>query len=200
MKKQFCSAVFRFERTSMVFHNSLKNKAVGPFFSTTAASKPLKPAPPVMQVLWHLGVPMVSSEYLLPLNGVGWRQFGEIRQRQRVEFQSLVLTRAAWELPQEVWVKLFQEGKSQAARIGSGTIALEEWGIPRRFFGQFTARREKPQFFDMDSPISMLLLEKNIRGGTGNLLLTEMLPMPEHWLGERAMEFVVEWERGLQPA
>ena len=151
--------------------------------------------PPVMQVLWHLGVPFVSSESLLP-EGYGSELVGDVRHRQRVEFQSLVLARAAWELPQAVWEKLFSNGKSQAERVGLGIAALKTFGIPQRFFGKFMGRREKPQFFDMESPISMLLLEKNLRAGSGSLILTEMLPMPEQWLGERAAEFVVEFVAG----
>ncbi len=151
--------------------------------------------PPVMQVLWHLGVPYISSESLLP-EGYSSVLIGNVRQRRRQEFRSLVLTLAAWELPQEVWGKLFSNGESQAERVGLAIAALKALGIPQRFFGQFTGRREKPQFFDMQSPISMLLLEKNLRGGSGNLLLTEMLPMPEQWLGERAAEFVIEFEAG----
>ena len=148
--------------------------------------------PPVMQVLWHLGVPFVSSESLLP-ERFGTELVAGIRHRHRLAFESLVLVRAAWELPPEAWGTLFVEGKSQAERIGLGVATLKYWGIPRQFFGRFTMRREKPQFYDLDSPISMLLLEKNLRGGSGNLHLTEMLPRPEHWLGDRVGEFVVEF-------
>ncbi len=149
--------------------------------------------PPVMQVLWHLGVPAVSSLSLLP-KGFGSELNNGIRHRPRLEFQSLVLARAAWELPPEVWGKLFPDKQSQAERIGMGIAALMALGIPPLFFGQFTGRGEKPQFYDMESPISMLLLEKNLRGGSGNLLLTEMLPTPAQWLGDRVGEFVVEFQ------
>jgi len=149
--------------------------------------------PPVMQILWHLGVPAVSSESLLP-KAYSSELNGGIRRRSRLEFQSLVLARAAWELPPEVWGELFSREKSQAERIGIGIAAMKALGIPRWFFGQFTGQREKPQFFDLESPISMLLLEKNLRGGSGNLLLTEMLPTPEQWLGDRVGEFVVEFQ------
>lgn len=156
--------------------------------------------PPVMQVLWHLGVPFVSTEFLLP-DGLGWEQVGEFRHRKRVEFQSLVLARAAWELPPGVWQELFlaKVGRTQAEQIGLGVAALRDLGIPKRFFGQFAIQRQKPQFYDMESPVSMLLLEKNLRGGTGNLRLTEMLPTPEQWLGERAAEFVVEFSETQAP-
>jgi hypothetical protein len=94
-----------------------------------------------------------------------------------------------------VWEPLFtvQPDTSQAERIGLGVAALKSMGIPTRFFGQFTSKREKPQFYDMNSPISMLLLEKNLRKKSGSFRLTEMLPLPEHWLGDRVGELVVEF-------
>jgi hypothetical protein len=150
--------------------------------------------PPVMQILWHLGVPIVSSGALLP-DGFKWEKQGlEILHRPRVEYKSLVLARAAWVLPSSVWEKIFSEEKLQAERIGLGVAAIKALGIPARFFGQFTENREKPQFFDLESPISALLFEKTLRAGVGNLLLTELLPMPEQWLGDRAWEFVLEFQ------
>ncbi len=149
--------------------------------------------PPVMQVLWHLGVPAVSSEYLLPSGAMKWEPFGEIYHRRRITNKSLILNRAAWKLPAEVCAKLFLRESTQAERIGSVIMAMKDWGIPQQFFGQFITKRERPQFYDMESPVSMLLLEKNVRAGKGELLLTEMLPVPEQWLGPRATEFVVEF-------
>ena len=149
--------------------------------------------PPVMQVLWNLGVPYVSSESMLP-EGIGWEPSGAIRYRRRMEYKSLVLARAAWELPPAVWEQLFsKEDSVRARRIGRAVASLKAMGIPRFLFGQFAGRREKPQFYDLESPVSMLLFEKNLGGGTGSLVLTEMLPAPEQCLGERATEFVVEF-------
>lgn len=151
--------------------------------------------PPVMQVLWHLGMPFVSSDVLLP-EGYGWEISDNLRFRNRVEFQSLVLARATWELSHEVYDRLFVKvgSASLAEQIGLGVAALKAMGIPQRFFGQFSEGRDKPQFYDMDSPVSMVLLEKKLRNGSGNFRLTEMLPGPEQWLGERVGEFVVEFE------
>ncbi len=145
---------------------------------------------PVMQVLWHLGVPFVSSEALMPEGNR--REVDGIHHRPRLEIQSLILARAAWELQPEVWRGLFSKGRSQAERIGFGISRLKALGIPSQFFGRFTGIREKPQYFDLESPISMILLEKNLKVGKGNFLLTEMLPTPECWLGDRVGEFVVE--------
>ncbi|MFN0216786.1 MAG: lantibiotic dehydratase [Saprospiraceae bacterium] len=149
--------------------------------------------PPVMQILWHLGVPVVSSEALLPEGYVSEIKDG-IRHSNRLTFQSLVIARESWVLPQEVWEKLFSNGEIRAEKIGLGVAQLKEFGVTRRFFGQFVGDREKPQFYDMESPISMLLFEKNLRGGKGNLRLTEMIPSPEQWLGDRVGEFVVEFQ------
>ncbi len=148
--------------------------------------------PPVIQVLWHVGVPFISSDVLLAGALKSVSENG-IRRRNRLEYQSLVLSRAAWEFPQEVWSKLFSVGESQAERVGLAVATLRSLGIPRQFFGQFVGFREKPQYFDLETPISMLLLEKNLRNGSGNLRLTEMLPTPDQWLGDRVGEFVVEF-------
>jgi len=148
--------------------------------------------PPVIQLLWHLGMPFVSSDLLLP-GGVVWEQRGDVRYRARIAYQSLVLARATWDLPQAVWAHLFPKSQSQAEQIGKGVAALKALGIPRLFFGQFMGGRNKPQFYDMNSPISMLLFEKNIRSGAGSLRVTEMLPQPHQCLGERVGEFGVEF-------
>jgi hypothetical protein len=149
--------------------------------------------PPVMQVLWHLGMPWVSSEMLLPKDMTPTLESG-VWHRRRVETASLVLAREAWELPAEVCERLFATGKTQAARIGLGIAFLQSLGVPRYFFGRVLGKREKPQFYDQKSPISMLLLEKNLQKSQGNLLLTEMLPTPYQCLGDRVGEFVLEFD------
>ena len=149
--------------------------------------------PPVMQVLWHLGMPWVSSEMLLPKEMKASLESG-VWHRRRVETGSLVLAREAWELPAELCERLFATGKSQAARIGLGIAFLQTLGVPRYFFGRGLGRGEKPQFYDQRSPISMLLLEKNLQKSRGDLFLTEMLPTPDQCLGDRVGEFVLEFD------
>lgn len=149
--------------------------------------------PPAMQVLWHLGMPMVSADVLLD-PGAGWEHIRSTYwRRKRQTYQSLVLAREAWELPQQVWSVFFMKDRAQAERIGLGVTSLKSLGLPRWFFAQFMAKKEKPQFFDMESPVSMLLLDKKLQRGSGNIRLTEMLPQPEQWLGDRVQEFVVEF-------
>jgi len=174
------------------FPQLIEKKSNQPIRLTDLGLEASDTRPPVMQVLWHLGVPFVSSAMLLS-EGLKIEFVDGIYQRNRLEYQSLVLARAAWELPQEVWQRLFSEGDTQAERIGLGTSTLQSFGIPRLFFAQFAGTRDKPQFFDLESPVSMLLLEKNLKNRAGNLRLTEMLPAPEQWLGDRVGEFVVEF-------
>jgi hypothetical protein len=174
------------------FPQLLEKQSNRPILFTDLGLEAPETRPPVMQVLWHLGVPFVSSDLLLSGRLKGAVVNGIYRQN-RVEYQSLVLSRAAWEFPEEVWRNLFSEGDTQAERIGIAIVNLKSEGIPRRFFGQFVGIREKPQFFDLESPVSMLLLEKKLRNGSGTFRLTEMLPTPEQWLGDRVGEFVVEF-------
>ena len=149
--------------------------------------------PPAMQVLWYLGMPMVSADALLEPNA-GWVQIGSAWwHRERQTYQSLILTREAWELPQKVWSIFFMKERATSDRIGLGVVSLKRIGVPRWFFAQFMGEKEKPQFYDLESPISMLLLDKKLQRGAGNLRLTEMLPRPDQWLGDRVGEFVVEF-------
>jgi hypothetical protein len=148
--------------------------------------------PPVMQVLWHLGVPPVGLEALWPADL--WTNIGPgVRYRRRYESGSLVLARAAWELSDDVWRGLFLDGVTPAQKAQSAVRRLTAWGLPRRFFAQFKAKRERPQYYDLAIPLSVLMLKKNLESGEGPLFLSEMLPVPEQWPGERAMEMVVEW-------
>jgi hypothetical protein len=174
------------------FPQLLEKQSNQPILFTDLGLEAPETRPPVMQVLWHLGIPFISSDVLWS-GGLKSELVQGIYRRNRVEYQSLILARAAWEFPQEVWRNLFSEGDTQAERTGLAIATLQSLGIPRQFFGQFAGVREKPQFFDLESPVSMLLLEKNLKNGSGNFRLTEMLPTPEQWLGDRVGEFVVEF-------
>lgn len=161
------------------------------FFNDLGLEAP-ETRPPVMQVLWHLGMPPVSLESLWPR--LEWsEQEAGVRYRGRVESGLLVLARATWELSPAVWRELFSQVGTGTQKALEAAARLRALGLPRRFFGQFAQRRERPQYYDLDCPISILLLEKNIEKGVGALLLTEMLPVPEQWPGERVTEIVLEW-------
>lgn len=154
--------------------------------------------PPVMQVLWQLGMPFVSLDGLRPRrsNPLPTEQ-STSHFRPRLEHQSLVLLRAAWHFPSTIW-QLWRSTSSRATeRLWVLHQALLKNDIPRHFFARFQA--EKPQYFDRDSPVCLLLLDKMLRHGAGSLYCTEMLPTPEQAVVEqgrewRTAEFVVEWE------
>lgn len=150
--------------------------------------------PPAMRTLWHLGVPNVSLESLLPMETVGWQSKGQgWRFRPRIEQGPLVLRRALWEVSAGFgvsWLRDDEQDSFQAMRAG-----LKEMGVPSRFFAR--RRREKPQYFDQDSPVLMLLLAKTLRTASP-VYFSEMLPLPEQALvendGPRVAEFVLELE------
>ncbi|MCE7922974.1 MAG: hypothetical protein DYG98_07940 [Haliscomenobacteraceae bacterium CHB4] len=150
--------------------------------------------PPAMQVLWHLGVPFVSLEALLPLRK--WVDGGPCwRYSDRVVYGSLILGRKTWQVDAgkiALWVS-----------AGNGpdfflTVRKEmkEMGIPRQFFARFI--QEKPQYFDLESPVSMLLFCKMLQEKKSPLVLSEMLPLPHQCVvqksGLRASEYVLEVE------
>lgn len=147
--------------------------------------------PPVMQILWQLGVPRVSKEVLLDGFSLWQRLESGALHRPRVESGLLVLERAAWQLdlpdcpaePLAAFLYLREK--------------MEQSGVPRHFFARFSG--EKPQFMDQDSPVLMQLLIKKLHQHGGNLYLEEMLPGPEHSVVRRegsphAAEFVIEFE------
>jgi hypothetical protein len=151
--------------------------------------------PPVMRLLWALGVPYSSLEALLPgkepeasSQSHSWQPLRDgVLFRPRLWQGDLVLARAAWAVPQELWQIWFEQYPTlpQAffQNIRKNLAAL---GVPRHFFARIPP--ENPQAFDQDSPLSMLLFQKIVQRGAGTLHLSEMLPVPE----ARAQEIVVE--------
>ncbi|HLP95147.1 MAG TPA: hypothetical protein VK168_13985, partial [Saprospiraceae bacterium] len=148
--------------------------------------------PAVRRILWYLGVPYVSLEALLP-DTLLWEDKGGLRYRPRAVFRQLVLSRASWYLPESQWQHIIQPGQSDASIIRQWILQCHAWGVPRYFFGRFIAGREKPQFYDQQSPLSMSLLIRNLQKGRGGFLVTEMLPVPEQYPDGRVQEYVVEF-------
>jgi hypothetical protein len=149
--------------------------------------------PPAIRLLWQAGVPFVSLQALLPENL--WQPlFGDnnIRYRARHTHRQLVLARAAWALEPAVWQE-WNDNDPVDFFIKSRQ-SLSAMGVPRHFFAKFSG--EKPQYFDQNSPVLLLLFQKLLQQGSGVLYLTEMLPLPEQIFvegdGVRAAEFVVE--------
>lgn len=150
--------------------------------------------PPSMQVLWHLGVPYISLEAILPHRA--WKEGGAYwRWAERVTFGSLILARKMWQIDR-IQLEQWLNEKSDAAIVRRIRSEMKSMGIPRRFFARFI--QEKPQYFDLDSPLTMLLLTKMLRTGRSPLFLTEMLPLPEQCIvqknGLRAAELVLEFK------
>lgn len=134
--------------------------------------------PPAMQVLWHLTVPYVSLEMLLP-SATGRSEEVWGWHSPRIIWKSLVLQRQRWELRTDVW-------KSWSAAIGPDADffllvrpVLREIEVPSRFFAHFPLLPLPPQQVDCDSPMMMRIFRKMLTQGKGPLVLTEMLPLPE---------------------
>ncbi len=164
----------------------------GPFLIDRDSKRPVRftdlgleaPAtrPPVMQVLWHLGMPAVSLECLRPAGmketDAGWRP--------RVEFQTLVLRRASWRIVPEIWKTWLIPTGTLTERLLHIRRMLLQQALPPCFFVRFQS--VKPQFMEQNSPAGLLFLEKMLKNGKGDLWVEEMLPGNEH----RAEEWVVE--------
>jgi len=145
--------------------------------------------PPVMQLLWHSGVPYRTARTLLQPEQLNTTQTPQgWRYRPRVETAPFILARAVWFLDSADyagWQHLSGFEFFQTVRT-----ALKENGVPRRFFARF--EQEKPQYFDFDSPLLMLIFEKAIRKTRGALALTEMAHVPE--ANGYAFEMAIEWD------
>ncbi len=154
--------------------------------------------PPSMQVLWHLGVPFVSSLTLIGMEGSWIQVAGTAKRRQRMEYGSIVLAREAWEIGKANFGTAMAHPRKSAARFRLLREALAALNVPRHFFARSLNLREKPQYFDLGSPISMLVFEKILEsGGENGVYVEEMLPMPEQWVlgnGKYAGEFVLEFQ------
>ncbi len=150
--------------------------------------------PPAMQILWHLGVPYVSIEALLPSRK--WIQGGaDWHLMERTTSGDLILSRQSWRIGLSIlqqWLTV----KSDVDFFVRVRAEMAEMKIPRQFFAHFVG--EKPQYFDLNSPLLMQLFAKLLKQGKHPLLLTEMMPLPEHCVVEKdglhAAEFVLEFE------
>jgi hypothetical protein len=172
------------ENESLVLADAVSGR---PLHLTDLGLEAVETRPPAMQLLWHSGVPYVSIRMLLqdqPLQTVvtarGWRY------RPRVETEQLVLARAAWHLEPadyKPWQGLTGFDFFQSVRA-----AMKEAEIPRRFFAWLGT--DKPQYFDMDSPLLMMLFEKLLHRANQALTITEMWPVPDPF----AFEIALEWE------
>jgi Lantibiotic dehydratase, N terminus len=151
----------------------------------------LNSRPPAMQLLWLLGVPAVSKEALISPEMRQWRAGGAAwRSRPRIERGDWVFQRAAWLLEPGLFAPL----RTRADFFTAIRRVFQDIGIPKHFFARPDIPGEKPQFFDLDSPISVLLLEKMLGSSEVGVAVTEALPgIGTHLGGGRAQEWVGEF-------
>jgi len=155
--------------------------------------------PPVIQVLWHLGVPFISAGIFTQNADWDMLQVG-VFWRKRIEYQSLILERAAWRVAPHVCQSRFIDSSLEAfEQFISTRNILSEWDVPRFFFAGFS--NGKTRFFDQNSPMLMQDFIKMLQQQVNeDLCLSEMLPEPDQWIVEaegtlRGAEWVLEWKR-----
>lgn len=154
--------------------------------------------PPVIQILWQLGVPFVSAGIFTQNEAWTMMQDG-VLCRKRIEYESLVLERAAWRISPHVWRNRLTDSVEELERFITTRNMLSEWGAPRFFFAGFN--NDKPRFFDQNSPMLVQDFIKMLQQpGDEDLCISEMLPEPDQWIaeaagGKRAAEWVLEWGR-----
>ena len=148
--------------------------------------------PPVMQILWHLGTPFVSATMLD--NQAEWETLGKgVVHRKRIEYQSLVISRAAWHVAPEIFqscLEFFPDDDVESYLALRKKIS--EWQVPRYFFAAPVST--PPRFFDRNSPMLMQEFAKMARETTTEMILSEMLPTPDEWLVEKnGLRHASEW-------
>ena len=148
--------------------------------------------PPVMQILWHLGMPYVSAAMLD--DQAEWQSLENgVWFRKRLEYQSLVTRRAAWRISREVLETAL------AAVPGNDVLSfltlrekILKWEVPRYFLA--ATDHGQPRLFDRDSPLLMQAFEKIVRDTKSEILLSEMLPAPDQWVaGKKGAGCAGEW-------
>lgn len=144
--------------------------------------------PPAMQLLHQLTVPPVGIRMLIPFES--WSEMAPgLRHRPRIVQRNLIFVRQAWSIDEKVWKSWMPEHEHEALVYRHLCTSIQAMGVQRYFFYAFPG--EKPQMVDLHSPLLMQVFEKDLRHGSGTLLITEMLPTPEQ-AGERAWELVVD--------
>ncbi len=153
----------------------------------------LKHRPAAMQLLWNLGVENVSQNALG--NSADWQKtdFEDIFFSPKIEFGRVVLRRAAWRFSENIW-KNWPTGEANQFQFFKKMMEnLTDISVPTRCFFKLADQNSKPQFIDFQIPVSVLFFEKTLRQSSGDLILTEMLPLPENCIGGQVMENVVEF-------
>ena len=181
----------QFDKTGLQLIDKETNKPV--VLSELGLEAP-ESRPPAMQVLWHLGVPYVSLEAILQPRV--WQPGGtDWRYADRIEVGPLILMRKTWQVSEEKTAQWLSE-KNEFDFFRRVRSDLSDMGVPRRYFSRHSG--EKPQYFDLDCPLTMQLFTKILKQKKEPLIITEMIPMPEQYVvqkdGLRAAEYVIEFE------
>ncbi len=148
--------------------------------------------PPVMRLLWQIGVPYVSRQALLPRNYQPILLKEGVRYRPRYQRGRWVLARASWLIEQAYWVRWVSPSrdKNDAQLFWLLRTDLHCLGVPR-YFNAHWGHLEEPTFFDADSPLFLALFLRQLRQHSGSLHLSEYWPLPN----ERVQEWVMEFRR-----
>ncbi|MCC6411125.1 MAG: hypothetical protein IT270_05680, partial [Saprospiraceae bacterium] len=159
-----------------------------PVFFTDLGLEAPETRPPAMQLLYHLTVPTVGIRTLIP--DENWSEISPgLRHRSRVVHGNMIFARQAWSVDEKVWKSWTPDHEHQALVYRHLCTVIRSMGRHRYFF--YNCPGEKPQMADLHSPLLMQVFEKDLRHGSGTLLITEMLPTPAQ-AGERAWELVVD--------
>jgi hypothetical protein len=147
--------------------------------------------PPVMQVLWHLGISFGFLKNFTPLKFPHQLINTYIQYFPRKTEGNVVLSRATWHIGAEAvrqWSATRNYPDFVALLRGEWTAA----GMPNRFFVKSGRLHDKPQYFDLENPIALKVLKKLAVKG-GDWIVTEVLP---DWStsSDGVVEFVLEAE------
>ena len=127
-------------------------------------------------------------------NQAEWETLGKgVVHRKRIEYQSLVISRAAWHVAPEIFqscLEFFPDDDVESYLALRKKIS--EWQVPRYFFAAPVST--PPRFFDCDSPMLMQEFAKIARETTTEMIISEMLPTPDEWLVEKnGLRHASEW-------
>ncbi|MDW8228995.1 MAG: lantibiotic dehydratase [Saprospiraceae bacterium] len=148
--------------------------------------------PPVLRLLWHIGVPYVSRQALLPPQRQATPLETGVWHWPRHRQGRWVLDRARWLIEPAIWMDWIPPIRtSESTTFRAIRARLARLNIPRHFTAVW-ARDEEPLFFDADSPLSLQLFVRKLRQHKGALSLREYWPIPEQQAQEWAVEFSVD--------
>jgi hypothetical protein len=142
--------------------------------------------PPVMQILWSLGVPYVSVDTFWPEGRVRQPMSDHWHYLPRVEQGVWVLARAAWEMDGDLASRL--SALPEVDFYLEASAAMDKAAVPKRFFARI--KGQKPQYVDREDALSMQSFRKMLQANDQNCLLEELLP---NWQpGQQVHEIILE--------